>query len=63
MYLISHRGNLNGIQKDMENEPEYISNAIRYEFKNIFRFISLLISWIESKTNKLDIINAKNIER
>ena len=28
MYLISHRGNLNGIQKDKENEPEYIINAI-----------------------------------
>ena len=23
MYLISHRGNLNGIQKDMENKPEW----------------------------------------
>ena len=32
MYLISHRGNLNGIQKDMENEPEYISNAINKGF-------------------------------
>ena len=28
MYLISHRGNLNGIQKDKENEPEYIISAI-----------------------------------
>ena len=32
MYLISHRGNLNGIQKDMENEPEYINNAINKGF-------------------------------
>ena len=28
MYLISHRGNLNGIQKDKENEPKYIISAI-----------------------------------
>ena len=28
MFLISHRGNLNGIQKDKENEPKYIISAI-----------------------------------
>lgn len=28
MYFISHRGNLNGIQEDRENEPNYIIEAI-----------------------------------
>ena len=28
MYLISHRGNLNGIEKDNENNPDYINQAI-----------------------------------
>ena len=28
MYLISHRGNLNGIDKDDENNPDYINQAI-----------------------------------
>ncbi len=28
MYLISHRGNINGIQKDNENKPEYINKAL-----------------------------------
>ena len=28
MYLISHRGNLNGIQKNRENSPSYINEAI-----------------------------------
>ena len=28
MYLISHRGNLNGIEKDNENNPDYINLAI-----------------------------------
>ena len=32
MYLISHRGNINGIQKDKENSPEYISDAINKGF-------------------------------
>jgi len=32
MYLISHRGNLNGIQKDKENEPGYINTAINKGF-------------------------------
>ena len=28
MYLISHRGNLDGIEKDYENNPDYINQAI-----------------------------------
>ena len=28
MYLISHRGNISGIQKDDENKPEYINKAL-----------------------------------
>tara|TARA_Y100000996_G_C22513849_1_gene639585 strand:- start:998 stop:1429 length:432 start_codon:yes stop_codon:yes gene_type:complete len=32
MYLISHRGNINGIQKDNENEPEYIIKALEKGF-------------------------------
>ena len=28
MYLISHRGNLNGIEKNNENNPDYINQAI-----------------------------------
>ena len=32
MYLISHRGNLNGIQKNKENDPGYINNAINKGF-------------------------------
>ena len=32
MYLISHRGNINGIQKDNENEPEYITKALEKGF-------------------------------
>ena len=32
MYLISHRGNINGIQVDKENNPEYIYDAINKGF-------------------------------
>ena len=32
MYLISHRGNINGIQKNKENEPHYINKAIESGF-------------------------------
>ncbi len=32
MYLISHRGNINGIQKERENDPEYINDAINRGF-------------------------------
>jgi len=32
MYLISHRGNINGIQVDKENNPEYICDAINKGF-------------------------------
>ena len=32
MYLISHRGNINGIQKDEENKPEYINKALEKGF-------------------------------
>ena len=28
MYFISHRGNINGIQKERENDPLYINEAI-----------------------------------
>ena len=28
MYLISHRGNINGIEKNNENNPDYINQAI-----------------------------------
>ena len=32
MYLISHRGNINGIQKEQENKPEYINRALEKGF-------------------------------
>lgn len=32
MILISHRGNLNGSNKDFENRPEYINNALSKGF-------------------------------
>ncbi len=32
MYLIAHRGNTNGIRKEMENSPEYINEAIKKGF-------------------------------
>ncbi len=32
MYLISHRGNINGIQEKKENNPEYINDAINKGF-------------------------------
>ena len=32
MFLISHRGNVNGINKKDENKPEYIETAIQYGF-------------------------------
>ena len=32
MYLISHRGNINGIKKENENNPWYIDKAISYGF-------------------------------
>lgn len=32
MFYISHRGNLNGINQDMENNPEYLDNAISKGF-------------------------------
>ena len=32
MYLISHRGNINGIQKSKENDPNYINKAIESGF-------------------------------
>ena len=28
MYLISHRGNINSIEKDRENSPDYINEAL-----------------------------------
>ena len=46
MYLIAHRGNTNGIIKEMENSPKYIEDAmskgfhvevdVRYENKQFF---------------------------
>ena len=32
MYLISHRGNINGIKKESENDPRYIDKAISNGF-------------------------------
>ena len=32
MYLISHRGNINGVQKEQENKPEYINRALEKGF-------------------------------
>lgn len=32
MYLISHRGNIFGIQKESENNPNYIDNALKEGF-------------------------------
>ena len=32
MLYISHRGNLNGINKDFENKPSYIFNALEKKF-------------------------------
>ena len=28
MYFISHRGNIDGLQKEVENQPDYINNAL-----------------------------------
>ena len=33
MYLISHRGNVDGIIKDDENKPEYIDKALKNGFE------------------------------
>ena len=33
MYLISHRGNIDGIVKDDENKPEYIDKALENGFE------------------------------
>ena len=33
MYLISHRGNINGVNKDKENNPEYINKALENDFE------------------------------
>ena len=33
MYLISHRGNIDGIIKDDENRPEYIDKALKNGFE------------------------------
>ena len=32
MYLISHRGNINSINKDRENSPDYINEALENGF-------------------------------
>ena len=32
MYLISHRGNLNGVESENENNPKYLKIAINKEF-------------------------------
>ena len=32
MYLISHRGNINSIEKDRENSPDYINEALKNGF-------------------------------
>ncbi len=32
MFLISHRGNLNGVESENENSPNYIKNAISHGF-------------------------------
>ena len=32
MYLISHRGNINSIEKDRENSPDYINEALNNGF-------------------------------
>ena len=29
MILISHRGNINGPRKELENKPQYIENALK----------------------------------
>ena len=33
MILISHRGNIDGINKDMENDPKYLLKAIKLGFE------------------------------
>ena len=33
MYFISHRGNINGVNKDKENNPEYINKALENDFE------------------------------
>ena len=32
MYLISHRGNINSIEKNRENSPDYINEALKNGF-------------------------------
>ena len=31
MYLISHRGNINSIEKNNENNPDYINEALKMD--------------------------------
>lgn len=74
--IISHRGNLDGIQELLENNPEYIDNAIKkgYLVEIDLRFIDsrfwlghdlpqfeVDIKWLEKRSDKL-LIHCKNIE-
>ena len=68
MYLISHRGNLSGIEKNNENNPDYINQAIsrgydvevdvRYESGQFFlghdfNQYPIEFAWLEENSEKL----------
>ena len=76
MIIISHRGNLNGPNTELENTPSYIDNAINYDFDveidiwfidgNIYlghdkpQYI-IDFRWLRDRINKLW-IHCKNLE-
>ena len=45
MILISHRGNINGKHPDLENQPNYIDNAISLGYD-----VEIDMWWIDGKT-------------
>ena len=38
MKLVSHRGNINGPNPEMENDPRYVENTLANYFYNIERY-------------------------
>jgi hypothetical protein len=76
MILISHRGNLNGINKERENSPDYIDEALNgLNFVEVdVRMIEgsfylghdepkykVSLSWLKERKNML-ILHCKNVE-
>jgi len=76
MILISHRGNTNGKQSELENMPEYIDNAIKlgYDVEVDIRFKSskfylghdnskcgISLDWLKHRSSKLW-LHCKNMQ-